>query len=171
MNQDLEHLKLLSVFYYVMAGFACLIPLLALVYIGMGVAILTGTFGSSTPAARSGDMVGAYFFIGFGVLFALVGITGAVLNILVGRSLARHERRTFCQVIAALNCFHMPLGTLLGVFTLVVLARPSVQALFEANAGGASAMPGPPGAPWPSPSGAAGPGYPPGQGPFSNNNR
>jgi len=171
MNQDLEHLKLLSIFYYVMAGFACLIPLLSLIYIGMGAAILTGTFASHSPSARAGDLVGAYFFIGIGMVFALVGITGAVLNILVGRSLARHERRTFCQVIAALNCFHMPLGTLLGVFTLVVLARPSVQALFEASAGGASGIGGSPGAPWPAPPGTAGPGYPPGQGPFENQNR
>ncbi len=164
MNQDLEHLKLLSIFHYVMAGFACLAPLFALLYIGMGVAMLTGGLASSTPAARHGDVIGAYFFIGFGTVFALIGMTGAVLNVVAGRSLARHERRTFCTVIAALNCLHMPLGTLLGVFTLVVLSRPSVQALFDANAAGAG--PGP-NAPWP----PAGPGYSAGGSSFSSPNR
>jgi len=167
MNQDLEHLKLLSVFHYIMAGFACLIPLLSLIYIGMGAAILTGRFGSSTPSARAGDLFGAYFFIGFGVMFALVGITGVVLNIVAGRSLARHERRTFCTVIAAVNCLHMPLGTLLGVFTLVVLSRPSVRALFDANAAAAQGRDQPGAVPW-----APGdPGYAPGGSPFSNQNR
>ncbi len=167
MNQDLEHLKLLSIFHYVMAGLACFIPLLSLIYIGMGVGILTGSFGHSTPSSRSGDLFGAYFFIGFGVVFALVGVTGAVLNIVVGRSLARHERRTFCMVIAALNCLHMPLGTLLGVFTLIVLARPSVQALFEANAAGALGLDPPGSPPWP----PVAPGYPQGGSPFTNQNR
>lgn len=167
MNQDLEHLKLLSIFHYVMAGFACLVPLFSLIYIGMGAAILTGGFGHSTASSRSGDLFGAYFFIGFGMVFALVGITGVVVNIIAGRSLARHERRTFCTVIAALNCLHMPLGTLLGVFTLVVLSRPSVKALFDANAAAGLGVDSPGAAPWP----PAGPGYPSAGSPFSNQNR
>ena len=167
MNQDLEHLKLLSIFHYVMAGFACLIPLLSLIYIGMGVGILTGSFGHSTASSRAGDLFGAYFFIGFGVMFALVGITGVVLNIVAGRSLARHERRTFCTVIAALNCLHMPLGTLLGVFTLIVLSRPSVKALFDANAAAGLGLDQPGAAPCP----PTVPGYPPAGSPFSNQNR
>ena len=36
-----------------------------------------------------------------------------------------------CIVMAALACLSMPFGTVLGVFTIIVLARPSVQALFS----------------------------------------
>jgi hypothetical protein len=32
--------------------------------------------------------------------------------------------------VAGLCCLFSPLGTLLGIFTLVVLQRPSVRALF-----------------------------------------
>ena len=63
-------------------------------------------------------------------------------------------------MVAGLNCLHMPLGTLLGVFTFIVLARPSVQALFEQRSGAA------PDAQWPPP----GPPRPPGASPFSNPN-
>ena len=35
------------------------------------------------------------------------------------------------MVIAALECLSVPLGTLLGVFTLVVLSRPSVRDSFD----------------------------------------
>lgn len=160
MNQDQDHLRLLSIFHYVMAGFACLLPLVSLLYIGMGAMMLSGRW-PSTPKSAHGDLIGGYVFIGFGCMFLLIGLTGAILNFLAARALARRERRTLCLVVAGLNCLHMPLGTLLGVFTFIVLSRPSVQALF--NPASAAA----PGGPWPEP----GPAYPPGGSPFSNQNR
>jgi hypothetical protein len=33
--------------------------------------------------------------------------------------------------MAGIECVFMPFGTVLGVFTLVVLTRPSVKPLFE----------------------------------------
>ena len=36
----------------------------------------------------------------------------------------------FCLVIAALLCMITPFGTVLGVFTIIVLVRPSVKLLF-----------------------------------------
>jgi len=160
MNQDQEHLRLLSIFHYVMAGLACLLPLVSLLYIGMGAMMLSGRWPTTSKAAH-GDLIGGYVFIGFGCMFLLIGLTGAILNFLAARALARRERRTLCLVVAGLNCLHMPLGTLLGVFTFVVLSRPSVQALFN------SAVPAVPGGPWPGP----GPVYPPGGSPFSDQNR
>ncbi len=37
----------------------------------------------------------------------------------------------FCLVMACVACLFMPFGTVLGVFTIIVLARPSVQTLFS----------------------------------------
>ena len=37
----------------------------------------------------------------------------------------------FFLVVAAINCLHMPLGTVLGVFTIIVLIRQSVVELYE----------------------------------------
>lgn len=157
MNQDQEHLRLLSIFHYVMAGFACLLPLFSLIYIGMGIMMLSGKMPSSTPSAAHGDLIGGYVFVGVGSLFFLMGVVGAILNFLAGRALAKRERRTLCLVVAGLNCLHMPLGTLLGVFTFIVLGRPSVQALFN------PVQSAPTAGAWPHP----GPGYPPGSSPFS----
>lgn len=47
-----------------------------------------------------------------------------------GRGLARHTGRTFSMVTTGLCCLQIPLGTILGVFTVVALPRPSVQALY-----------------------------------------
>ena len=36
-----------------------------------------------------------------------------------------------CQITAGLSCLEIPYGTVLGALTFVVLARPSVAALFR----------------------------------------
>ena len=60
----------------------------------------------------------------------LVGLAFAVCVILTGRYIVRHKHYIFCLVMASLNCLFMPFGTILGVFTIVVLMRPSVKTLF-----------------------------------------
>jgi hypothetical protein len=53
-----------------------------------------------------------------------------VLMIYTGRCLRQHKHYIFCLVMAALMCTNAPLGTILGVFTFIVLLRPEVQAKF-----------------------------------------
>ena len=74
------------------------------------------------------------FFVAFASLFILAGWTFATCVFLAGRNLARRRRYTFCLVMAAIMCLFMPFGTVLGVFTLVVLMRPSVKPLFDGQA-------------------------------------
>jgi hypothetical protein len=45
--------------------------------------------------------------------------------------LRKRRHRTLSFVMACLTCINIPLGTALGVFTLVVLSRPSVKALYD----------------------------------------
>jgi hypothetical protein len=44
--------------------------------------------------------------------------------------LKNRRRYIFCLVVAGFECFFAPFGTVLGVFTILVLSRPSVKALF-----------------------------------------
>ena len=37
------------------------------------------------------------------------------------------------MIIAGINCLGIPLGTTLGVFTFIVLLRPSVQHVFDTD--------------------------------------
>jgi hypothetical protein len=124
---DLEHLKLLSIGYYVAAGFTLFFSLLPLVYVGMGVFMVSGRLPSSGGSPASVGWV----FVGIGAMAMLFILAFAVLNFVAARFIAARERRVFCIVIAALNCLHAPLGTLLGVFTIVVLSRDSVRGLFS----------------------------------------
>jgi len=129
MNQDLEHLRLLSVFHYVLAVLAGLFSLFPVLYLGMGLAIITGHF----PDSHSGNAMPAFmgwFFVLFGAAWLLCGLAFAICLWLSGRYLAQHRRYVFCLVMAAISCMFTPFGTVLGVFTIIVLMRPSVRELF-----------------------------------------
>jgi len=66
--------------------------------------------------------------------FVLAALWTAVL-IRVARGLETRRHRVFCMVIAAICSLFSPLGTALGVVTIVTLMRPDVIQLFD-EAGG-----------------------------------
>jgi hypothetical protein len=69
-------------------------------------------------------------------------VTSGVLNVISGLCLRARKGRTFSLVVAGINCLYIPLGTLLGVFTIIVLLRDSVRELYAA--GGLSPSGAPP---------------------------
>jgi hypothetical protein len=50
---------------------------------------------------------------------------------MTGRSLALRKRYSFVFVMACVECLFIPFGTVLGVFTIIVLSRESVRALLS----------------------------------------
>ncbi|MHC4489391.1 MAG: hypothetical protein ACYSW7_09510, partial [Planctomycetota bacterium] len=72
-------------------------------------------------------------FVLMAMLFITAGWTLAICIVIAGRCLSKRKRYMFCLVIAAITCTFMPFGTVLGVFTIIVLMRPSVKELFTAN--------------------------------------
>jgi hypothetical protein len=125
MKQDLEHLKLLAIFHYVVAGMTALFACIPFIHFFMGLALATGVLDSDPEAQPIG--IGLMIFAG---LFILAGWTLAALIAFAGRSLQTHERYTFCLVMGGVECIFMPFGTVLGVFTIIVLVRESVKGLF-----------------------------------------
>jgi hypothetical protein len=69
-------------------------------------------------------------FVVMGCVLVLGGWTYAAAMLAAGRALARRRLYSFCLAMAGVSCVFAPLGTVLGVFTLIVLMRPSVKALF-----------------------------------------
>jgi hypothetical protein len=61
-----------------------------------------------------------------------LGWAVGILTIVSGRAIAQRKWRVFSLVMAGVNCASFPLGTLLGVFSFIVLLRPSVRALYPA---------------------------------------
>ncbi len=132
MNQDQEHLKMLSIFHYVVGGLTGLFACFALIYVAVGIGVLLGPACSSHPQGGVPANAFGWLFIIIGAMFFLGGWALAIAIIVAGRFLAARKRRIYCLVVAGIACMFMPFGTILGIFTIIVLMRPSVQELFEA---------------------------------------
>ena len=137
MNQeDLEHLRLLSIFHYVVAGIAALFACFPILHLVVGVLMLSGAFPENDPAEGNIMTLVGIFLVAFSGVVILLGLAFSILLILSGTYLKRHVNYTFCLVMAGVACIFMPFGTVLGVFTLLVLMRPSVKNLFGGSPAG-----------------------------------
>jgi hypothetical protein len=130
-----DELRLLSIFHYVLAGLSALFGLLPLIYVGFGAAILSGRLDGGKGGPPPPFL--GWFVIGLGLFLMALAFLYVAGLIWAGRSLARRRSWILCMVVAGISCAFAPLGTALGVFTIVVLARPEVKALFERPAAGA----------------------------------
>ena len=129
---DGEHLRLLAVCHFISGGLAALCVL----FVTLHFAVFHYFFshpefwdnGKQVPIPPQVfammKWVYAFFFAWF-VMSAAANIASAVC-------LRRRRYRTFSIVVAAINCIYIPMGTILGVFTIVVLSRGSVVKLYEA---------------------------------------
>jgi hypothetical protein len=130
--RDREHLKLLAIFHFVFAG----LGLVGLGFLALHFALMSTVFSSQDLWANSKEATPppreffSFFAWVYGV-FAFVLVTGGVLNLLSGLWLRRRVNRAFSFVVAALDCLQVPFGTVLGIFTVVVLSRDSVRRLYE----------------------------------------
>ena len=76
-------------------------------------------------------VLGLVFLLVHYLFFLLASLVG---NLLSAIFLGQRRHRTFSLLVAGLNCLHVPVGTVLGVFTFVVLLRPSVREAYDAGA-------------------------------------
>ena len=161
MSKVREHLRLLSIFHYVIGGFLALASLFPMLYVVMGAVFLflepaahspeivesaapleevdspqtgdaepvTHAAGNRATQQQEQELVGGIFLV-IGAIGVLVIWTLAIFAMIAGRRLARHRSHTFCLVVAATECLFMPLGTVLGVFTILVLVKPEARELF-----------------------------------------
>jgi hypothetical protein len=133
---DASNVRLLAIFHFVLAGFALLgIGGLAMHSMMMH-AILSnpeafaGTQGATPPP--NPEVVFAifrWFYIAMGCVLFLA----SVANLISGLCLFRRKARVLSMVVAGFDCVGFPFGTVLGVFTLIVLGRDSVRELYESG--------------------------------------
>ena len=128
-NQDADHLRLLSIFHYVIGGVVGLFSLFPLIHLAVGIAILTGAFDDVEQGSPPPAVIG-WLFVLLPLVFILMGLSLAICIAVAGRKISQRTGHLYCLVIAGLECFFMPFGTVLGVLTILVLVRPSVKILF-----------------------------------------
>jgi hypothetical protein len=135
MNRDEEHLQLLAIFHYVVAGLAALFSFFPLLYTTVGaIFIFAARHGTAKPGEDLPPEFLGWIFAVLGSLLFLMGIAMAICILIAGRSLALRKRYSFALVMACIECLFIPFGTILGVFTVVVLSRESVRGLFSTTA-------------------------------------
>jgi hypothetical protein len=137
-SRDADHLRLLVIGHRIVFGLH-LAGLLLLILHGLIMGLLFGSVGkgglsgsglpSPFPQVWFG-IVGIFYLIGGGIL-----VLGIVLNFLAARGLHKRTSRTICLITAGYNCLHMPLGTVLGVFSFMILERSPVRLAFTKPSG------------------------------------
>jgi len=133
-SSDRDTLHLLSIFHYVIAGLIALAACFPLIHFTIGLSLIFGSVSTEEPAL---GLMGGMFAALAGIII-LIGWGLALLVFLAGKNLDRQKKYQLCMAGAAVVCIFMPLGTILGVFTLVTLNNESVKKLFDEGEGAGS---------------------------------
>jgi hypothetical protein len=139
-DQDAEHLRLLSIFHYIVAGMMALWGSFPIIHFIIGIFLVLGKFPHGT-SGQPGPVFAGWFFVLFAGAWMLVGWSLAVTTVFAARFLRQRRKYLYCLVVAgvmAATC--MPFGTVLGVFTIIVLMRPSVKEAFAGSAATSQAV-------------------------------
>ena len=129
---DDEHLRLLGIGHYITGGLSIAFASLFIFHFVFILLAASNPEIFSGPQGRHGMPDGVMqVFAAFVGLFILGGWAFGALTIYAGRCLKRRRRWTLSLVVACLNTLFIPVGTILGVFTLIVLNRPSVKAQYK----------------------------------------
>jgi hypothetical protein len=144
--EDAEHLSALSIGHFILAGVALLGGVPTLIY-GVAGAKLMDEFGSDLSMAM-GDIPGSPGADAFGgspdamlqdlttllttMIMAVVvlALVSAIHLAVVGVKIRQRRWWTFCYLTGWGECLMFPFGTILGIFTIIVLSRASVKRLF-----------------------------------------
>lgn len=133
-QRDLEHLRVLSILHYVFGGLSLLGICGSVIYLVFGTIILSvgpeNMPDVQDDEAAAMQVMGVVMVVLGGCITVLLLVWG-VATLIAGYSLNAHKNLTLCYVVAVINCLSIPLGTLLSIFTFIVLSRPSVRQLFE----------------------------------------
>lgn len=124
-------LRLLSIGYYIQAGLCAFYSLLVFGYLGFFGAILAAA-GREVGEGRNG--------IPPGLIPLITTIAAILVCVMLGYSaclflsaywIKQARNKTFIFVVAALTCLGIPYGTVLGIFTFIVLQRPVAKQFFS----------------------------------------
>jgi len=130
-RRDREHLRLLSIFHFVFAGLALLgIGFVFVHYFFMHTVFSNPEMwknqGNAAPPPKAFLDAFIWMYLFFGTMLVLA----FVLNLLSAIFLLQKRNRIFSMVIGGLDCLQIPFGTALGIFTIMVLSRDSVNELY-----------------------------------------
>jgi hypothetical protein len=131
---DEEHLRLLVIFHRIYGIITIIFSLLGFAYYLFFNFLFSyfqnySRFTIQNNFQAPPEEIMHIFLIIIAVLI-IIGFTIGVCNILSAQFIKNRKFRIFSMIIAGTDCISFPLGTILGVMTLIVLSRNSVIQLY-----------------------------------------
>jgi hypothetical protein len=138
-TKDDEHVRLLGIFSFVVAG----LGVFGLIFLAIHYGIMSAAFNNpemwrkameNQPNPPPFDPTTFFHaFRYFYLFFAAWGIASIIVNMVAGLCLLRRRQWIGCLIVAGFNCINFPFGMALGIFTFIVLLRESVRLRFVAE--------------------------------------
>jgi hypothetical protein len=132
MDDDIRYINLLAIFHIIVGVIAGLFSCFPLINLYMGLSML-----SDIPKVMVQGGVFSPFtllpimFILLPIGIMVIGWMFAIAIALNGYYLKNRKWFTYCMVISGIETIFMPFGTVLGVFTIVILSKPNIKGLFD----------------------------------------
>jgi hypothetical protein len=129
---DHEHLRLLALFHYISGG------------ITMGFSLMYGLWALFMfvviPQQARGNIDDAFgqqfmplMMFGMFGIFCAFGVAYGIVEIVCGRFISKRRARIFTIIASLPRLIFIPYGTILSIFTLLVLDRASVRLHYRAS--------------------------------------
>lgn len=127
-SRDAGNLKVLTLLSALYGGFGVLVSSLGVMHMLKTMTQMQAQFGIGNPpepmfASLIGNEKALLAIFLCSLVAALASLLGAFL-------LWKRKLSSAILVIAVIECLNIPVGTALGIFTIITLQRPSVRALF-----------------------------------------
>jgi hypothetical protein len=121
-----SELEVLSIAYYVVGALSVLIAFTPLLYVIFGAAIYMGGLEMDEGPEAVPEVLGMIFAL-IGVVLFIVFQAFAIAVLITGRFIQKRTHYLYTFVMGCILCVFAPLGTILGVLTIVFLSKDSIK--------------------------------------------
>ena len=132
MEEDIRYLNLLAIFHLIVAGMVGLLSCLPLVDLFIGIPMLKDVpYALSQNEFFSQTTLAPLIFILLPSGITVIGWMFAIAIALNGYYLRTRKWVDYCMVVSGIETIFMPFGTVLGVFTMILLTKPTIKNRFD----------------------------------------
>ena len=126
-----KNLDLLGTFHTVFGIIGVLMGLAPLLQITISILTLSGMLNLAEAFEVELPEWFGYSFLILGIASFVISQTTACLILYSGRQLKKRRKRRLSFVVACGLCLAFPLGTILGIFTLIILNQDETKELYQ----------------------------------------
>jgi hypothetical protein len=129
-----DHIKILGILNILMGGLTALLGIAVLLFAGALAGVIAASL-SSTLSDSDGSAIAAPVIAAIGMGIAVFLLLLAAPSVIGGFGLLHYKRwsRVWMIVVSGFHLLHVPLGTALGVYGLVVLLNEESQRILDSG--------------------------------------